>query len=406
MQPILQRRASGVQLHLTSLPGGRLGPAAYAFVDWLQSAGQSYWQVLPLNPPDRHHSPYKSGSAFACWPGLLERPHASVHPGEEADFREREAFWIGDWERTAGRRGVRDQVRFEREWRALREYAASAGVSLIGDLPLYVAPQGVDHRTHPNLFAAGFVAGVPPDRFNAAGQLWGNPVYDWPALQRTGYRWWCERLRRAGALFDLTRLDHFRGFVAYWAVPAGARTARAGRWRRGPGAAPLLAAQRRLGSLSLIAEDLGVITPAVERLRQQLDVPGMAVLQFLCNHELDLDRATRGRVLYTGTHDQTTLLGWWGDLAEGPRARVRQALKRRSLSAGDDRSQLLALAASTPAPLVIAQMQDVLGLPAAARMNTPGRAAGNWRWQMPAGAATVALARQLRGLAADADRLA
>jgi 4-alpha-glucanotransferase len=141
-------------------------------------------------------------------------------------------------------------------------------------------------------------------------------------------------------------------------------------------------------------------------MREQLDVPGMAVLQFLFDRELDLDGATRGRVLYTGTHDQTTLLGWWGDIAEGSRARVREALERRSLSAGDDRSQLLALAASTPAPLVIAQMQDLLGLPAAARMNTPGRAAGNWRWQMPAGATTVSLARQLRALAADADRLA
>jgi 4-alpha-glucanotransferase len=406
MQPILHGRASGLQLHITSLPGGRLGREAYEWVDWLHSAGQSYWQVLPLGPPDRNRSPYKSSSAFACWPGLLERPGAPVSAGEEADFREREAFWIGDWERAARRRGVRDQVRFDREWRALREYANGAGVSIIGDVPLYVAPKSVDHRAHPSLFASGIVAGAPPDRFTADGQLWGNPIYDWPALQRRGYRWWAERLRRAATLYDLTRIDHFRGLVAYWAVPAGAPNARHGRWRRGPGAAPLLAAQRRLGRLPLIAEDLGVITPPVERLRARLGIPGMAVLQFLFDHDVDLAGATRGRVLYTGTHDQTTLRGWWEELGEEPRARVERQFERRSIGSGEDNWRLLALAAAAPAPLVMAQLQDVLELPARARMNTPGRASGNWRWQMSAGATTPALARRLREVAAEAGRAA
>ena len=405
LQRVLQRRASGVQLHITSLPGGRLGPAAYEFVDWLAAAGQAYWQLLPLNPPDRHRSPYKSRSAFACWRGLLEHPDATVGAGEEADFREREAFWIADWERAAGRRGVHDQVRFEREWSALRGYAAGAGVSIIGDLPLYVAPDSVDHRAHPNLFARGIVAGAPPDRFTAAGQLWGNPVYRWPALQRTGYRWWCERLRRAATLYDLTRIDHFRGLVAYWAVPAGERTARDGRWVRGPGAAPLLAARRRLGSLSLIAEDLGVITPAVERARALLAIPGMAVLQFLFDRDLDLAAATRERVLYSGTHDQTTLVGWWDELAAGPRRRVVQAQRALAIRPGRGRWPLLALAAATPAPLLVAQMQDVLGLPAGARMNTPGRASGNWAWQLPPGAASRPLARRLRALTVEAGRV-
>ena len=269
----------------------------------------------------------------------------AVSSAEEADFRARESYWIGDWERAAlgrrdgrpaGRRAVRDQVRFAREWRALRAYAAAAGVRLIGDVPLYVGPGSVDRCSHPRLFADDFLAGAPPDEFNATGQLWGNPIFDWPAMQREGYRWWVERLRRAADLFDLVRLDHFRGLVAYWAVPAGARDARAGRWRRGPRAAPLLATRAALGWLPLIAEDLGLITAPVEALRRQLEIPGMAVLQFLfdprtrpADHLVD---GSRGRVLYTGTHDQDTLAGWWSALDEPRRGLVRAALRARGIA--------------------------------------------------------------------------
>jgi 4-alpha-glucanotransferase len=401
-------RAAGVQLHLTSLPSGRLGAEAYRFVDWLAAAGQSYWQILPLNPPDRHGSPYRSSSAFACWPALLERPRAPVSASDEEQFRAREAYWIGDWERYAGgRRAVREQVRFDREWSALRAYAASAGVALVGDIPLYVAPRGVDHRSHSRLFNDSLLAGAPPDGFNASGQLWGNPVYDWPALARTGYRWWVERLRRASALYDLVRLDHFRGFVAYWAVPAGARSARHGSWRRGPGAAPLLHARRELGGLPLIAEDLGAITPAVERLRERLAIPGMAVLQFVYDAAAGdpLEDAARGRVLYTATHDQTTLSGWWDALGEPVRGRVLDALRARGIRRGAGPWPLLALAHRSSASLVIAQMQDVLGLPAQARMNTPGTATGNWRWRLEPGAGSAALARRLREITEAAGRL-
>ncbi|MGH2840201.1 MAG: 4-alpha-glucanotransferase, partial [Solirubrobacteraceae bacterium] len=208
-----------MHLHPTSLSSGRLGDDAYRFVDWLSQAGQSWWQMLPLGPPDRAGSPYKSRSAFAAWRGLLADPAAPVSDDEIDEFRAREAFWIGDWERVAGgRRAVADQVRFAREWGALRSYAAERGVRLIGDVPIYVAPGSADHLHHPELFRAGEVAGVPPDAFTDLGQLWGNPLYDWPALQRRGYGWWTERLRRTFALFDMTRVDHFRGFVAYWAV--------------------------------------------------------------------------------------------------------------------------------------------------------------------------------------------
>ena len=177
-------RSSGVQLHLTSLPGGRLGPEAYRFVDWLAAAGQTWWQMLPLGPPDRYGSPYKSRSAFAAWPGFLAAPRARVTAPSVSAFREREAYWAVDWERFSGRGALADQVRFEREWDALRRYAGSCGVRLFGDVAIYVAPGSADHRAHPDLFRSGVVAGAPPDAFSDDGQLWGNPVYDWPAMRR------------------------------------------------------------------------------------------------------------------------------------------------------------------------------------------------------------------------------
>ena len=270
-----------MQLHPTSLPGGRLGRPAFAWVDWLAEAGQQWWQMLPLGPPDRHRSPYKAASAFAAWPGLLGEPAAPVTKAEELDFRERERAWIEDWARFGPRGAIADQVRFDREWAALRAYAADRGVKIIGDVPIYVAPGSADHRAHPELFQDGAVAGTPPDAYTDKGQLWGNPLYDWPAMQRRGYRWWTARLERTFELFDLARIDHFRGFVAYWAVPKGARHALSGSWKRGPGRAVFDAAARALDrELPLIAEDLGVITPAVERLRDGLGYPGMVIVQF------------------------------------------------------------------------------------------------------------------------------
>src|SRR4051812_13968158 len=177
-------RTSGVQLHPTSLPSGRLGPEAYAWVDWLASAGQTWWQMLPLGPPDEHGSPYKSASAFAAWPGLLAEPSAPVSAAERMEFRERSADWIEDWIAFAGPEALDDQVRFDREWGALRAFAEERGVRLIGDAPIYVADGSADVLAHPEIFRTDAVAGVPPDAFTADGQLWGNPLYDWPALQR------------------------------------------------------------------------------------------------------------------------------------------------------------------------------------------------------------------------------
>jgi len=404
-------RSSGVALHPTSLPGGRLGAEAFAFVDWLADAGQSWWQVLPLGPPDRYGSPYNSRSAFAASRHLLADPAAPVSGVEEDAFRERHAFWIADWERLAGgRRALHDQIRFAREWAALRAYAARRGVRLIGDLPIYVAPDSVDQLAHPELFARGFVAGVPPDVYTSKGQLWGNPLYDWPALRRRRYRWWTERLRRTFELFDLARIDHFRGFVAYWSVPQGAPDASRGRWHRGPGGAPFEAARRELGALPLIAEDLGVITPAVRRLRDQLELPGMVVLEWAFDddprspHRLANHRERC--VIYTATHDQEPVCGWWDGLDAGTRGRVTDAMGALGIREHEPRWGLIELAFSSPARLAMIQAQDVLGLGSEARMNMPGRAGGNWRWRMEPGALSAALARRLRRASEQSGRLA
>jgi 4-alpha-glucanotransferase len=402
-------RSSGIQLHLTSLPDGRLGRSAHAFVDWLAAAGQSWWQVLPLGPPDRHRSPYKAASAFAAWRGLLAEPSTPVTADEVAAFRERHAAWIGDWQAFAGRRAVADQVRFEREWGALRAHAADRGVRIIGDVPIYVAPGSADHRAHPELFRAGAVAGAPPDLFTDKGQLWGNPIYDWPALRRRRYRWWVQRLRRTFELFDVARIDHFRGFVAPWVVPADAPDAAHGHWGRGPGRAVFDAAAGELGPLSLIAEDLGVITPAVARLRDELGFPGMVVLQFAFDPDDPHgphrpEHHHRDQVLYTGTHDNDTLRGWWEALPEPRRAEVRAALRAGGVRDRQPWWALVRLALASPAQLCMLQAQDVLGLGSEARMNFPGRASGQWRWRLRPGQLTARHARRLRAMTRDAGR--
>jgi 4-alpha-glucanotransferase len=267
------------------------------------------------------------------------------------------------------------------------------------------------------MFQSGFVAGAPPDAFSDAGQLWGNPLYDWSALRRSGYGWWVERLRRTLELFDAARLDHFRGFVAYWAVPEGDDDARGGRWRRGPGRALFDAVSAELGAgLPLVAEDLGVITPPVERLRDELDLPGMLVLQFgfepgragsrsphrFANH-------VENRFVYTGTHDHDTARGWYESLSGQERAHVDAELDDAGVGNGAGREEpwwrLIELALASPAHTAMMQAQDILGLGSEARTNDPGRTGGNWRWQMQPGALTDELAARLRAATEAAGRL-
>jgi 4-alpha-glucanotransferase len=395
-------RSSGILLHPTSLPHGRLGEDAFRFVDWLAAAGQSWWQMLPLGPPDGVGSPYRTASAFAAWPGLLGDKNARVPADELEDFVARHAYWIGAWARFAGAGAIADQVRFEREWTELRRYALQRGVRLIGDVPIYVAGESADCKAWPELFARGEVAGVPPDAFSANGQRWGNPLYDWPALRASGYRWWIERFRRTLELFDLARIDHFRGFVAYWAVPRRDATARNGRWRKGPGAELFRALEAELKALPVIAEDLGVITPAVERLRDDLGLPGMAILQWAFGGGAGNPHAPHNhrprQVVYTGTHDTDTTAGWFAALSQSERAAT-------GLDPREPHWGLIEHAMRSLAALALIPAQDVLGLGSEARMNTPGRARGNWKWRLRPRELNDELAARLRSATAAGGRL-
>jgi 4-alpha-glucanotransferase len=382
------QRSSGIVLHPTSLPGGTLGAEAYAFVDWLAAAGQSWWQVLPLGPPDEVGSPYASSSAFAAWNGFLAQPDARVSTRELTAYRRANAYWIADWEQSGG--SVADQVRFDREWSALREYARERGIGLIGDVPIYVAQNSVDHLTHPELFLQGVVAGAPPDKLGPLGQHWGSPLFDWDVLAEQGYRWWIERLRRTFALYDLARIDHFRGFAAFWAIPEGPEEldARTGQWLPGPGESVFRAAEAELGELPVIAEDLGVITKDVETLRDTLGFPGMVVLLWAFQgpaenpHRLENHRVHQ--VIYTTTHDTDTLRG---HLPDG------------------EPWTLIELALSSRAAVCMAPAQDVLGLGSEGRMNTPGVRHGNWTWRLEPGQLTDELAGRLREATAASRRL-
>jgi 4-alpha-glucanotransferase len=403
--PVTHPRASGVQLHVTSLPGGRLGEEARRFVDWLASAGQSVWQVLPVSVPDEHGSPYKSPSAFAASPALLEHPQAPVSRAELDAFATEQSYWVASWTAFGG--DLADQVRFAREWTALRAYARERGVRLMGDVPIYVAPAGADERAWPQFFRTDAVAGVPPDAYAATGQLWGNPLYHWDALRDDGHRWWVERLRRTFALFDVVRLDHFRGFSAYWAVPQGAETALGGHWEPGPGRAPFDAARSALGSMPVLAEDLGDIDQSVIDLRDALGYPGMAVLQFAfepayADNTHDPHNQRPNQVVYTGTHDSDTIRGWYESITPAQHALVDASLGRHGI-VDDPNWALIRLVFRSPAVIAMIQIQDALNLGKEGRMNQPG-SVGAWGWRLDA-LPSADVAKRLRAATEEARRL-
>jgi 4-alpha-glucanotransferase len=296
------------------------------------------------------------------------------------------------------------QFLFDRQWQELKGYAHGKRVFLIGDVPIFVSADSADVWANPQLFCLdeqhhpAVVAGVPPDYFSATGQLWGNPLYDWEALRRSGYAWWVARLRSTLHLVDLVRLDHFRGFEAYWEIPAGHPTAEVGRWVQGPGASLLTTLREKLGNLPLIAEDLGVITPEVEALRLQFLLPGMRILQFAFvndpNDRFLPHNYEHNTVAYTGTHDNDTTVGWY-------RSRPPQeieCLRRYVPHLGDVAWDLIHLAWSSVADYALAPLQDVLSLGTEARMNYPGRPSGNWGWRFTAEMLTNDLRGRLREL--------
>ncbi|MGB9738329.1 MAG: 4-alpha-glucanotransferase [Chloroflexus sp.] len=299
------------------------------------------------------------------------------------------------------------QFLFFRQWQSLKEYANRQGVIIIGDTPIFVADDSVDVWAHRDLFyvdAQGMptvVAGVPPDYFSTTGQRWGNPLYRWDKMAATGYRWWVARMRQALTLYDVLRLDHFRGFEAYWEVPASAPTAVEGRWVKGPGADLFHVLRAELGDLPIIAEDLGLITPEVEELRLAFELPGMKVLHFAFgdnpNNPYLPHNYTTNYVVYTGTHDNDTTLGWFNTLDPASRAAVLTYLGRDEQTV-DIAWDLMRLGMMSVANYVITPLQDVLRLGSEARMNMPGRLGGNWAWRFAADALQEELAIQLRQL--------
>lgn len=469
---LLSRRTSGVLLHITSLPGpngsGDFGPAARHFVDWLTSAGQSLWQILPLSPAGPGNSPYQSVSAFAgsplmvdlddlwhqgwlpwmarkgfehsrcdfervapwrmarlrkAWDGFTQQA-TPVCREALADFSTEQAHWLDHyalfmvlderhggpwslWPEPLARRepaaldAVREQSvhalgfwrfvqwRFWVQWQALRAYARDRGVQVVGDAPIFVAHHSADVWAHAGEFLLDdfgqplVVAGVPPDYFSTTGQRWGNPLYNWEAMAHRGYRWWKDRLIHLFQQVDVVRLDHFRGFEAHWEIPASEPTAEAGRWQPGPGRAFFKAIEHELGRLPIIAEDLGLITPEVRTLREACGFPGMRILQFAFGsgptnpylpHNME-----RHTVAYTGTHDNATTVDWWANATALEKTSARDYLGP-CVDTEPNWTLIRSLSQSIANTLVV-PFQDVLGLDAEHRMNTPGRATDCWEWR-------------------------
>ena len=297
------------------------------------------------------------------------------------------------------------QYRFFRDWGEVKRAANWAGIEVIGDLPIFVAHDSADVWTNQNLFSLdeygepSVVAGVPPDYFSETGQLWGNPLYRWDRMADDGYSWWVERMRMSLTLFDAVRVDHFRGFEAYWEIPVGEATARNGRWVEGPKDALFVALRDALGELPIIAEDLGEITPEVEALRDRLSLPGMKVLQFAWgsgadNPFLPHNHGHDNWVVYTGTHDNDTTAGWLASASAREMASLRCYVEREYVSVRD----FIRLALSSVAARAVVPMQDILGLGAEARMNLPGAAEGNWAWRLDGAALTKDLEARLKNL--------
>ncbi len=488
-------RASGLLLHPTSLPGpygiGDLGTGADQFLEFLDHAQQSLWQVLPLTPTGFGDSPYAAPSAFAGNPLLIAfEPllgRGLLHPDElrpleqlpqnridfgrlaplkhevlqlafqrfkrQADqawkdrvaaFCREEAHWLDDFalftalqeehpeaanwaewepalrdrdpealrvarERLAARIEYHafTQCAFFQQWGKLRREAHGRGIRIVGDIPIFVAYDSADVWAHRELFKLDrqgrprVVAGVPPDYFSKTGQLWGNPLYDWDTLATLGYPWWVERFRHLLRQVDVVRIDHFRGFEAAWEIPVQAETAVEGEWVKGPGTAVFRAVGNALGEgVPVIAEDLGLITNAVRELLAVLGFPGMKVLQFAFddgpdNAYLPHNFEDPNCVVYTGTHDNDSTCGWYLSTPEHKRDFVRRYLGR----SGDDVAwDFMRLASASVADTFIAPVQDVLGLGAESRMNTPGASEGNWRWRVPPDALQPEIAYRLAEL--------
>jgi len=358
---------------------------------------------------------------YALFMACKDAHHGTTWTSWDEPIRRREAQAVKEWSRKLApelQAFKYWQFEFFRQWKELKTYCQQLGIRFMGDIPIYVAHDSADVWAHPELFYLDdqglptVVSGVPPDYFCATGQLWGNPIYRWELLAGGGYKWWIERFRASLTLFDLVRLDHFRGFESYWEVPFGETTAIHGRWTKGPGEDFLSALQTALGDLPIVAENLGVITPPVEQLRRKFGLPGMSLLQFAFGNDAQGSsfrphNYSRDLVAYTGSHDNDTTVGWWSSSGAGDSTRtpdeVRQEhdFARAYLDFHDDAEinwvMIRAVLASV-ADMAIVPLQDVLGLGSEARMNLPGTVSGNWKWRVRPGALTPELSARLRTL--------
>lgn len=482
-------RKSGILLAVSSIPSqygiGTFSKEAYDFVDFLERAGQSLWQILPLGPTGYGDSPYQSFSTFAGNPyyidleefiekgfltredceesdlgdpayvdyekiffekfRLLKKAFLNSHIGEDASYRkfvEDNEAWLPDyalymavkdsfsgiswieWDRDIKLRKEEALQRYQKElaeeiefyqfqqyyfakqWKALKKYANDKGIEIIGDIPIYVALDSADTWAHPQLFQMDgeciptAVAGCPPDAFSATGQLWGNPLYNWEYMQKTGYAWWVERIRYCYELYDIVRIDHFRGFDEYYSIPYGDLTAEGGHWEKGPGYDLFGVIKKQLGNIQVIAEDLGFLTSSVIKLVQKTGYPGMKVLQFAFDSREESDylphNYIKNSVVYTGTHDNDTTKHWYETLSRRDRS-----FAGRYLAGADGRNicrKMIRLALSSVSDTAIIPIQDYLELGAEARMNEPSTLGKNWKWRLRRGQLTDELAAEIYDL--------
>lgn len=489
------RRASGILLHITSLPSrygiGDLGPQAYKFADFLADAKQSYWQILPLNPPSpMGYSPYNCLSAFAgnsllispeqlYRDGFLSRAdiHTAVNfPADKVDFSkvvpnknrllylayedfkkkpkdgsfdkfcEDNKDWLedyvifmtlrelyqnrlwSDWPAALRNRSPRAiesvkaqmgdviergkffQYIFFKQHFALKKYCNERDIKIIGDIPIYVSHDSADVWSHPEVFKLTkhckprFVAGVPPDHFSKTGQLWGTPVYDWSVLQKTGYMWWLNRIKHNARLFDMMRLDHFRGFVYYWQVRAGDKTAEKGRWVKVPSEDFFARVLKTVSRRKIIVEDLGYITASVQAIIEKFQLAGMRILQFgFCDEPKKnphyLKSHTANSVVYTGTHDTNTARGWFENEAGKEQKKMLFELIGCKISGRQAAWEMMKLALNSKSTLAVIPMQDILGLGSEARMNVPATTKNNWVWRFSAGQISLRISERLADLA-------
>ena len=477
----MKNRASGILLHITSLPGeygiGDFGKCAYNFVDFLESSNQKYWQILPMGVTGYGDSPYQSFSAFAGNPYFIDL-NALVEDGflsvddlkilseinkvdeirydklyveryavlkkaflsfkekgecrELVKFRNKNVSWLEnyslymaiknsqggkswlEWPRNyrvrdkkslkEARVSLKEEIEyhiflqylFDKQWNKLKKYANSKSIKIVGDIPIFIATDSADTWENPAMFcfdkklAPKRVAGCPPDAFSKDGQLWGNVLYDWKYMEKTNYKWWIKRVKSCFKLYDTVRIDHFRGFESFWSIPAKAKTAKSGKWEKGPGMKLFDAIKKSLGNLDIIAEDLGFLTPQVIKLLKDSGYPGMKILEFAFDSREESDylphKYIENSVAYTGTHDNQTVLGWYRSVSEEERNYCEKYLKNfLGDKIKDDESiswKFIKAVWYSNSRLAIAPMQDFLELDDSARMNTPSTLGGNWVWRM------------------------